>query len=259
MKLSLMIGYDTLYGASWAPNGKMVAVGCPDNTLRAFDPETGKQVLFSGAHNDWALDTTFSVNSDHLISVSRDMSMKLIEVKTERFIDNITSITPTALKGGLMAIERRPTNEKKMVKIPLDDVGASVEKVYDEVLAAGADGTPRLYKMHREKKRVIGDDFNFIKAFEKMPGRVSGLQFNAAGSHFAAACSLDGKGDHILATRFLSRFVPEDIAWAHVDLASATRTGGLAYVNTDVTGFGVRYALELILKHDILAGLERSQ
>ena len=49
MKLSLMIGYDTLYGASWSPDGKMVAFGCPDNTLRAFDPETGKQVLFSGA------------------------------------------------------------------------------------------------------------------------------------------------------------------------------------------------------------------
>src|SRR5581483_3570941 len=66
-------------------------------------------------------------------------------------------------------------------------------------------------------------------------------------------CSVDGKGDHILATRFLSRFVPESVAWAHVDLSSATRSGGLGHVNTDVTGFGVRYALELILKQDILA------
>src|SRR5262249_21278336 len=55
MKLSVMIGYDTCYGASWAPTGKMVAIGCPDHTLRAFDPESGKQVLFSGAHNDWVL------------------------------------------------------------------------------------------------------------------------------------------------------------------------------------------------------------
>jgi leucyl aminopeptidase len=70
-------------------------------------------------------------------------------------------------------------------------------------------------------------------------------------------CSVDGKGDHILATRFLSRFVPEDIAWAHVDLSAATRTGGLAHINTDITGFGVRYALELILKHDILRDVER--
>jgi len=70
-------------------------------------------------------------------------------------------------------------------------------------------------------------------------------------------CSMDGKGDQILATRFLSRFVPEDIPWAHIDLSSATRTGGLAHINTDITGFGVRYALELILKHDILADVGR--
>jgi leucyl aminopeptidase len=65
-------------------------------------------------------------------------------------------------------------------------------------------------------------------------------------------CAVDGKGDHILAARFLSRFVPEDIAWAHVDLASSTRSGGLGHINTEVTGFGVRYALELILKQRIL-------
>jgi leucyl aminopeptidase len=50
--------------------------------------------------------------------------------------------------------------------------------------------------------------------------------------------------------------VPDDIAWAHVDLSSATRTGGLAHINTEVTGFGVRYALELLLKQKILEGLE---
>jgi leucyl aminopeptidase len=69
-------------------------------------------------------------------------------------------------------------------------------------------------------------------------------------------CAVEGKGDHIHATRFLSRFVPEDIPWAHVDLASATRAGGLAHVATEVTGFGVRFALELLLRQDLLAALE---
>ena len=66
-------------------------------------------------------------------------------------------------------------------------------------------------------------------------------------------CGVESRGDHILATRFLNRFVPEDIPWVHVDLAASTRTGGLAHINTEVTGFGVRFALELLLKHDILA------
>ncbi len=70
-------------------------------------------------------------------------------------------------------------------------------------------------------------------------------------------CAVDGKGDHILATRFLSRFVPDDVAWAHVDLSAAMRSGGLGHVTTDITGFGVRYALDLILKQKIADGLER--
>jgi len=65
-------------------------------------------------------------------------------------------------------------------------------------------------------------------------------------------CAVDGKGDHILATRFLSRFVPREIPWAHIDLSAATRSGGLGHINTDITGFGVRYALDLILKQNIL-------
>ena len=63
-------------------------------------------------------------------------------------------------------------------------------------------------------------------------------------------CSLDGKGDHILAARFLKRFVPEGMRWVHMDLSSATRSGGLAHVNTEVTGFGARYTLELVLSGD---------
>ncbi len=67
-----------------------------------------------------------------------------------------------------------------------------------------------------------------------------------------AQCAVEGKGDHILAARFLSRFVPEDIAWAHMDIAAATRSGGLGHVSTDITGFGVRYSLQLLLKSDAL-------
>jgi len=62
-------------------------------------------------------------------------------------------------------------------------------------------------------------------------------------------CTLDNKGDHILAARFLNRFVPESVPWIHIDLSSSTRAGGLAHVPTDITGFGVRFATELILNH----------
>ena len=72
-------------------------------------------------------------------------------------------------------------------------------------------------------------------------------------------CALEGKGDHILATRFLSRFVPSKLPWAHMDLSSAWRSGGLGHITSDVTGFGVRYTLDLLLKQKILDGLERAK
>jgi leucyl aminopeptidase len=59
-------------------------------------------------------------------------------------------------------------------------------------------------------------------------------------------CATDGKGDHILAARFLNRFVPKEIAWLHLDLAAGMRHGGLAHIATEITGFGVRYTLDLL-------------
>ena len=69
-------------------------------------------------------------------------------------------------------------------------------------------------------------------------------------------CAVDSKGDHILAARFLSRFVPKDIPWLHLDLAAGTRHGGLGHITTEVTGFGVRYTLQLLLGSDVLKQLD---
>jgi leucyl aminopeptidase len=59
-------------------------------------------------------------------------------------------------------------------------------------------------------------------------------------------CAVESKGDHILAARFLGRFVPDDLPWAHIDLAASERKGGLAHVPTEFTGFGVRFAAQLL-------------
>jgi leucyl aminopeptidase len=70
-------------------------------------------------------------------------------------------------------------------------------------------------------------------------------------------CAVEGKGDHILAARFLSRFVPKSIPWLHVDLAAGSRAGGLAHIATDITGFGVRFTIELISRGWPFAGAAR--
>jgi WD40 repeat protein len=177
LKLSHSVTFDTIYGASWSPDGKLVAFGCADNTVRAIEADTGKQVLFQGAHSDWVLDTTFNVSGSHVISVSRDRSMKLTELATQRFEDNITSITPGALKGGLIAVDLHPARE--------------------EVAVGGADGVPKLFRIFREKgkERKIGDDFNLIRNYEAMPGRLFDVAFSRDGSRLVCGSSKDNTGE----------------------------------------------------------------
>ncbi|MCA9044933.1 MAG: DUF1549 domain-containing protein, partial [Planctomycetaceae bacterium] len=191
LALSIPVTYDTIYGASWSPDGKIVAVGCTDNIVRGFSAETGEQVFFNGAHDDWPLATVFSVDGSKLVSVGRDMATKLYDVGTQRFIDNVTSITPAALKGGISAVERHPTR--------------------DEVLVGGSDGTPRIYRMERITKRVIGDDANLIRRLPAMPGRIYGVDYAPDGNTVACGSSLDGKGFvHIYKSEFDST-MPKDI------------------------------------------------
>jgi leucyl aminopeptidase len=59
-------------------------------------------------------------------------------------------------------------------------------------------------------------------------------------------CTLDGEADHILAARFLKRFLENDVPWLHVDLSSSRCEGGLGSVASDVTGFGVGWGLRML-------------
>ena len=126
-----------------------------------------------GGHNDWALDTVFSADGSHLISVGRDQAARLTEVATQRFVDNITSITP-----GAQGADRRR--------------GAAPKA--NEIVVGGSDGEPKLYRVFRQTVRVIGDDSNLIREFPAMPGRIYGVAVSADGKRLAAGSSLDGAG-----------------------------------------------------------------
>ncbi|MBI2993274.1 MAG: leucyl aminopeptidase family protein [Gammaproteobacteria bacterium] len=60
-------------------------------------------------------------------------------------------------------------------------------------------------------------------------------------------CSTESGTDQILAARFLQRFVKNDVPWVHIDLSAARSKNGLAHIPTETTGFGVRYAVSLLL------------
>jgi leucyl aminopeptidase len=63
-------------------------------------------------------------------------------------------------------------------------------------------------------------------------------------------CVPDSGGDHILAAVFLNEFVEKNVPWVHIDLSAGGRKGGLAHIPSNITGFGIRYTMNLILdKH----------
>ena len=62
-------------------------------------------------------------------------------------------------------------------------------------------------------------------------------------------CTLDGEADHILAARFLHRFI-DDTPWLHMDLSASRCEGGLGSVASDVTGFGVAWGWRMLQDKD---------
>jgi leucyl aminopeptidase len=115
---------------------------------------------------------------------------------------------------------------------------------YSGVFTNRSDWHPRLKRAGRASgERVwpfpIGEEF-----LEDLKSETADIQ----------QCSAKPLGDHILAGSFLAEFIENDTPWVHVDLAASNHKGGLAHVPTEVTGFGVRYTLSLVLDDQILEG-----
>src|SRR5580765_2363835 len=108
------------------------------------------------------------------------MSVKLTELAEQRFVDNVTSITPGALKGGVLAVATHPR--------------------FDHIVTGGSDGLPKVYRIFREVKREIGDDAQFIGDLFPMTGRVFSARFSADGTRIVCGSALDRAGEVVICT-----------------------------------------------------------
>ncbi|MFO1019348.1 MAG: hypothetical protein U0903_01415 [Planctomycetales bacterium] len=70
--LSHPVTFDTVYGCNWSNDGTLISFGGRTALCRVIEAATGKQVLFQNTHEDRVLQTVFSSDDSHVISVSGD-------------------------------------------------------------------------------------------------------------------------------------------------------------------------------------------
>ena len=167
LKNSASTTYDTLFGCSFSPDGKLLAFGAADNSARVISVPDGKEVLKLDNHGDWVLGTAFSRDGKDLVTASRDQAIKLTVVENGSFVDDINRHLSTVL-----CLARHPKE--------------------DQVLCGGGDGIPRLYQIFRTHVRtMMQEDYNLLREFERQPGPINAVAFSPDGE-LAAVASTDG-------------------------------------------------------------------
>ncbi|QOV90556.1 c-type cytochrome domain-containing protein [Humisphaera borealis] len=79
---SLVKASDVMLSVRFSPDGKTLAAGGADGSLRVFDVASGKLRWRSDPHADWVTDVSFSPDNQFLVTASRDKSCRVFEVKT---------------------------------------------------------------------------------------------------------------------------------------------------------------------------------
>ncbi len=187
---------DTLFGVSFAPDGKALAFGCADNSVRVISVPEGRQMMRLDNHSDWVFSTACVYDDKHalhVLSTGRDQAIKLTLVEGASFIDDINTHT-----GAYRSMARNPNPPKSVDGKP-----------EEQVVAAGDDGIPRLYKVFRTQVRTMNqEDHNLIRAFARQPGVATCVAFSPDGSLIAVGGESDvvnvykaGDGAHVAALK----------------------------------------------------------
>jgi mono/diheme cytochrome c family protein len=160
LQRSITVSNDTLFGASFSPDGSKLAFGCADNTIRVIAVDSGKEVQKMTHHDNWVFGTIFSADGQRLVSVGRDRAVKLTEVASGSFLENLNS-----LRGELDCIARHPRK--------------------DWVAVGGEDRTPYLYTLNRPRALRVGEESTLVRQFERQEGSILTVAFRPDGQRLA--------------------------------------------------------------------------
>jgi hypothetical protein len=156
------VSSDTVFGASLSPDNAKVAVGCVDNTVRAFETATGKELYKISSHENWPLRTVFGITSKRFVSVGRDGAAKLLDAEAGQFLENVNQ-----LRGPLSAVARHPAK--------------------DEIVIGGEDRVPYVYLMDRPRNMKVGEEATLVHTLDRQDGAIFALDWSPDGKRIAVA------------------------------------------------------------------------
>ena len=70
---------DIVLAATFSADGKTIAAGCADATVRAYNAQNGSRLWASKVHSDWVTGVSFSADGHYLASSSKDMTVKVYD------------------------------------------------------------------------------------------------------------------------------------------------------------------------------------
>ena len=165
---SVLVGSDTVFGASLSPDTRKVAVGCTDNTVHVFDSANGRELYKISSHENWVLATVFGVDSKRFVSVGRDRAAKLVDAEKGQFLENVNQ-----LRGELAAVARHPAK--------------------DIIVIGGEDRIPYVYTMDRPRNMKVGEEATLVRKLEPQDGPIFALDWSPDGKRIAVG----GAGAHV--------------------------------------------------------------
>jgi WD40 repeat protein len=166
------VGFDVLYGVSFSPDGKLVACGGAEKSAYLFTVPDLQQVMKFDNHSDWVFGTTFTKDSKNFVTTSRDRAIKLVEIATKNFVDDVNY---QVYKGGYYAIARNPMT--------------------DEVAVGGDEGLIRYYSIYKKQARTMNrEDYNLLRTFPAIGAPIYSVAFSGDGK--LVACG--GRGPEVV-------------------------------------------------------------